>query len=159
MTKKEKAKKFYVEDGYGVSEIAGLLQVERGTVYYYKNSDYKKSIDWDELRYIHTMNPKATEDKERMFLSVLIQEFDKALVELKESDIEEKLQKLESFAQTYYKLKIPDKKTNVKVQKTEIIKEVIKKISTIAIEEKHQEAAQFLSEHSERIVEDILRNA
>lgn len=158
MTKKEKAKKFYVEDGYGVREIAGLLQVERGTIYYYKNSDEKKGIFWDELRYMHTMNPKATEDKEKMFLSVLIQEFEKALVELKESDIEKKLQKLESFAQTYYKLKIPDKKTNVKVQKTEIIKEAITKIANIAIEEKHQEVAQFLSEHSERIVEDILRN-
>lgn len=159
MTKKEKAKKFYVEDGYGVSEIAGLLQVERGTVYYYKNSDLKKGVDWDELRYINTLNPKGTEDKEKMFLSVLIQEFDKALVELRESEIEKKLQKLESFAQTYYKLKIPDKKTNVKVQKAEIIKEVITKIANIAIKEKHQEAAQFLSDHSERIIEDLLRNA
>ncbi len=158
MTNKQKAKRFFVEDGYSVTDIAGLLQVSRPSIYYYKNSDKTKGIDWDELRYVNACDPKDTADKEKMFLSVLIQEFDKALMELKDSDLESKLAKLESFAHTYYKLKIPDKSTTVKVQKTAIIKEVITKLAELSIELKQTQVAQFLSDNAERILQDLLKD-
>ncbi len=159
MTKKDKAKKFYIEDDKSVADIAVALNINKNTVYYYKNSDFKKGIDWDELRYISTLNPEDTQDKEKIFLSVLIKEFDKALVDLAKSDIEKKLLKLESFARTYYKLKIPDNKTDVKVQKTQIIKEVITKLANLSIELNQKQVAQFLSDNADRILQDLLKNA
>lgn len=158
MTKKEKAKKFYVEDEKSVADIATALNVKKGTVYYYKKSDLEKGIDWDELRYIATLNPEDTHDKEKIFLSVLIKQFDKALVDLANSDLIEKLELIEGYAKTYYKLKIPDNKTDVKVQKTQVVKEVITKIINIAISENHTQVAQFLSDNSDTIMEDLLKS-
>ena len=158
MTKKDKAKKFYIEDDKSVADIAVALNINKNTVYYYKNSDFKKGIDWDELRYISTLNPEGTQDKEKIFLSVLIKEFDKALIDLAQSDIEKKLLKLESFARTYYKLKIPDNKTDVKVQKTQIIKEVILKLINIAMQQDNKKVAEFLSHNSDEIIEDLLKS-
>ena len=158
MTKKEKAKKFYVEDDKSVADIATALNIKTATVYYYKSSDLKKGIDWDELRYIATLNPEDTQDKEKVFLSVLIKEFDKALVELAQSDIEKKLLKLESFAKTYYKLKIPQNKIDTKVKKTQIVKEIITKLANLSIELKQHQVAKFLSDNADRILEDLLKD-
>ena len=158
LDKREKARKFYVNDGYSVGDIATALNVKRQTVYYYKSSDLEKGIDWDELKYIETLNPKDTHDKEKMFLTVLIQEFNKALVELQDSEVENKLQKLEQFAKTYYRLKVPDKETGKKLKKDDIAKDVIKKIVSIAVDQENLEVAQFLSDHSETIVQEILKD-
>jgi len=159
MEKREKARKFFVDDGYGVGDIAKALNIQRATIYYYKKTDLEKGIDWDELRYIATLNPEDTHDKEKMFLSVLIQEFNKALIELKNSEVEDKLYKLEQFAKTYYRLKVPDKETGKKLKKDDIAKDVIKKIVALAVDQENMEVAEFLKDNAETIVEDIISNA
>lgn len=159
MTKKEKSKKFYVEDDKSVADIATALNITKGAVYYHKKSDLDKGVDWDELRYIASLDPKDTQDKEKIFLSVLIKQFDKALVDLAESDLIEKLELIEGYAKTYYKLKIPDSKIDAKVQKTQVVKDVITKIINIAIQNNNQQVAEFLSANSDEIMESLLKSA
>lgn len=158
LDKKEMAKKFYIEKFFNISSIAKTLNINRATIYYYKNCDLKKNIDWDELRYINTLNPQNTKNKEKMFLSVLITEFDKALVTLEQSNVEQKLKKLENFANSYYKLKIPDAKTNIKLKKEELVKEVITSIVDLSIKQKNISVANFLKNNSSNIIEKVFKN-
>lgn len=85
-------------------------------------------------------------------------EFEKALEEFKESETEDKLKKLERFASSYYKLKMPQGKIAISVKKIDVLQEFLKKLVDIAVEENHIEVANFLSENASKIVDELLKN-
>ena len=147
--KQKKAYELY-KNGMSLKEIASTLGISRQTV-----SNYKKKFNWDEMLLSeHTID---AENKEKEFILELIKEWDKAVEELKLSNLSNKLTILEKYTKLYYKLKNINQESRVtqKLKKEEIIKETITKIAQLAIKQNDQTVANFLSQNSETIVEMI----
>lgn len=158
--KKQLAKDMYIKENKSIEDICTSLGVSRASFYYYKNRDKTQNqIDWDELKLINAYDKKPTVENEKVFLSTLIIEFEKALEEFKESETEDKLKKLERFASSYYKLKMPQGKIAVSVRKIDVLQEFLKKLVDIAVENNHIEVANFLSENASKIVDDLLKES
>ena len=156
--KKQLAKDMYIKENKSIEDICTSLGVSRASFYYYKNRDKTQNqIDWDELKLINAYDKKPTVENEKVFLSTLIIEFEKALEEFKESETEDKLKKLERFASSYYKLKMPQGKIAVSIKKIDVLQEFLKKLVDIAVENNHIEVANFLSENASKIVDDLLK--
>lgn len=150
----------YIKENKSIEDICTSLGVSRASFYYYKNRDKtQKQIDWDELKLINAYDKKPTVENEKVFLSTLIIEFEKALEEFKESETEDKLKKLERFASSYYKLKMPQGKIAVSIKKIDVLQEFLKKLVDIAVENNHIEVANFLSENASKIVDDLLKES
>ena len=144
--KQKRAYELY-KSGMSLTQIASTLGISRQTI-----SNYKKKFKWDEtLLSEHTIDAK---DKEKEFILELIKEWDKAVEELKQSDLSNKLTILEKYTKLYYKLKNinQESKTTQKLKKEEIIKETITKIAQLAIKQNNQTVANFLSQNSDLIV-------
>lgn len=158
--KKQLAKDMYIKESKSIEDICTSLGVSRASFYYYKNRDKTQNqIDWDELKLINAYDKKPTVENEKVFLSTLIIEFEKALEEFKESETEDKLKKLERFASSYYKLKMPQGKIAVSIKKIDVLQEFLKKLVDIAVENNHIEVANFLSENASKIVDDLLKES
>lgn len=158
--KKQLAKDMYIKENKSIEDICTSLGVSRASFYYYKNRDKTQNqIDWDELKLINAYDKKPTVENEKVFLSTLIIEFEKALEEFKESETEDKLKKLERFASSYYKLKMPQGKIAVSIKKIDVLQEFLKKLVDIAVENNHIEVANFLSENASKIVDDLLKES
>lgn len=158
--KKQLAKDMYIKENKSIEDICVALGISRASFYYYKNRDKTQNqIDWDELKLINAYDKKPTVENEKVFLSTLIIEFEKALEEFKESVTEDKLKKLERFASSYYKLKMPQGKIAVSVRKIDVLQEFLKKLVDIAVENNHIEVANFLSENASKIVDDLLKES
>lgn len=158
--KKQLAKDMYIKENKSIEDICTSLGVSRASFYYYKNRDKTQNqIDWDELKLINVYDKKPTVENEKVFLSTLIIEFEKALEEFKESETEDKLKKLERFASSYYKLKMPQGKIAVSIRKIDVLQEFLKKLVDIAVANNHIEVANFLSENASKIVDDLLKES
>lgn len=158
--KKQLAKDMYIKENKSIEDICVALGISRASFYYYKNRDKTQNqIDWDELKLINAYDKKPTVENEKVFLSTLIIEFEKALEEFKESETEDKLKKLERFASSYYKLKMPQGKIAVSIKKIDVLQEFLKKLVDIAVENNHIEVANFLSENASKIVDDLLKES
>lgn len=158
--KKQLAKDMYIKENKSIEDICTSLGVSRASFYYYKNRDKTQNqIDWDELKLINAYDKKPTVENEKVFLSTLIIEFEKALEEFKESETEDKLKKLERFASSYYKLKMPQGKIAASIKKIDVLQEFLKKLVDIAVENNHIEVANFLSENASKIVDDLLKES
>lgn len=158
--KKQLAKDMYIKENKSIEDICTSLGISRASFYYYKNRDKTQNqIDWDELKLINAYDKKPTVENEKVFLSTLIIEFEKALEEFKESETEDKLKKLERFASSYYKLKMPQGKIAVSIKKIDVLQEFLKKLVDIAVENNHIEVANFLSENASKIVDDLLKES
>ena len=158
--KKQLAKDMYIKENKSIEDICVALGISRASFYYYKNRDKTQNqIDWDELKLINAYDKKPTVENEKVFLSTLIIEFEKALKEFKESETEDKLKKLERFASSYYKLKMPQGKIAVSIKKIDVLQEFLKKLVDIAVENNHIEVANFLSENASKIVDDLLKES
>ena len=150
----------YIKENKSIEDICTSLGISRASFYYYKNRDKTQNqIDWDELKLINAYDKKPTVENEKVFLSTLIIEFEKALEEFKESETEDKLKKLERFASSYYKLKMPQGKIAVSIKKIDVLQEFLKKLVDIAVENNHIEVANFLSENASKIVDDLLKES
>lgn len=157
--KKQLAKDMYIKENKNIEDICLALGISRASFYYYKNKDKTENkIDWDELKLINAYDKKPTIENEKLFLSTLILEFEKALEDFKEDETEDKLKKLERFAGTYYKLKMPQGKVATSIKKIDILQEFLKKLVDIAVEENHIEVANFLSENASKIVDELLKD-
>lgn len=85
--KKQLAKDMYIKENKSIEDICVALGISRASFYYYKNRDKTQNqIDWDELKLINAYDKKPTVENEKVFLSTLIIEFEKALEEFKESE-------------------------------------------------------------------------
>jgi hypothetical protein len=146
-------KKMYI-DGHTPDDICNALSIGRGTYYYHlkKNKD-----EWDNLKYAKSIDVKDLDLKEKEFLSILIDTFEKSFEEIKKSDLENKLQILNEYVKSYYKLKAP-KDIDCKSQVIEAVMNTIYQISDIALEHKNSAVINFLSEHSEIITELALKS-
>jgi len=144
--KSKRAYELY-KSGLSLKEIATALGVTRQTI-----SNWKKKEKWDEL--ILSEHSIDAENKEKEFLLELIKEWDRALIELKESDLANKLTLLEKYTKTYYKLKNinSSSKSALKIKKEDIAKKIILKISNLAIEKKEKNIAEFLSKNADEII-------
>jgi len=142
----KKAYELYKQN-ISLKEIAIILGVSRQTV-----SNWKKKEKWDEL--LLSEQSIDAENKEKEFLLELIKEWDRALIELKESDLANKLTLLEKYTKTYYKLKNINSasKSALKIKKEDIAKKIILKISNLAIEKKEKSVAEFLSKNADEII-------
>lgn len=142
----KKAYELYKQN-ISLKEIATILGVSRQTV-----SNWKKKEKWDEL--LLSEQSIDAEIKEKEFLLELIKEWDKALIEIKESDLSNKLTLLEKYTKTYYKLKNinSSSKLTAKLKKEDIAKKVLLKLSSLAIEKKEKSVAEFLSKFADEII-------
>ena len=142
----KKAYELYKQN-ISLKEIALILGVSRQTI-----SNWKKKEKWDEL--LLSEQAIDAETKEKEFLLELISEWDKALIELKESDLANKLSLLEKYTKTYYKLKNinSSSKLTAKLKKEDIAKKVLLKLSNLAIEKKEKQVAEFLSKWADEII-------
>lgn len=158
--KKQLAKDMYIKENKSIEDICVALGISRASFYYYKNRDKTQNqIDWDELKLINAYDKKPTVENEKVFLSTLIIEFEKALEEFKESETEDKIKKLERFASSYYKLKMPQGKIAASIKKIDVLQEFLKKLVDIAVENNNIEVANFLSENASKIVDDLLKES
>ena len=145
----KKAYELYKQN-ISLKEIAAILGVSRQTV-----SNWKKKEKWDEL--LLSEQVIDAEVKEKEFLLELIKEWDGALIELKESDLANKLTLLEKYTKSYYKLKNVSKNSpyTQKIQKEKVVFSTIQKLAEIAIKEKNEKVAEFFKKHADKIAEEI----
>lgn len=158
MTKHERCKQLYI-DGHSISSIATAVGVSRATVYNYKSEDLKKSIEWDELKYIKQTNATATKDDEKRFLGTLIQNFENAMASLEEiEEPEKRLTILTKFINAYYKIKSPNK-GDCKGAKASGASEAVYAISQLAMESDNLSVVNFLSEYHDVVIERVLSSS
>lgn len=156
--KKQLAKDMYIKENKSIEDICTILGVSRASFYYYKNRDKTQNqIDWDELKLINAYDKKPTVENEKVFLSTLIIEFEKALEEFKESETEDKLKKLERFASSYYKLKMPRNENSKKINKADLLKDFLRKIAQLAIEKGRADIVDFLSKNEDDLIEILIK--
>lgn len=156
--KKQLAKDMYIKENKSIEDICTALGISRATFYYYKNKDKTSNqIDWDELKLINAYAKKPTVENEKVFLSTLIKEFEIALEEFKEDKSEDKLKKLERFASSYYKLKMPRNENSKKINKADLLKDFLRKIAQLAIDKGRADIVDFLSKNEDDLIEILIK--
>jgi len=155
MGKREIYRELYVS-GRTALEIASALDVTEQAVYYHKNSDKKKGLNWDTLRIAKVTDIKDIKEKETTFLSLLLHEYEEAMESLKELDAVARLDALKKYATAYYRLKAP-KETNAKVDKIRVAQDVITQLAELAIDLNHTGTIEFLSQNSDSIIQSVLK--
>ena len=145
----KKAYELYKQN-FSLKEIAAILGVSRQTI-----SNWKKKEKWDELLLSEQVIDANSKEKE--FLLELIKEWDKALTELRQSDLANKLTLLEKYTKTYYKLKNinANSKHTIKLKKEEIVKNTLLKISSLALKTQNKSLAEFLSKYADEIIGEV----
>lgn len=141
--------------GKSISDIALLLGLTRTTIYSYKAKAKTQGVDWDELRFLKATDASDAQKQEEQFVALLIFQFEQALDELDSLDAEKKIGLISKHIDTYYKLK--KQQGNVKVSKAEVAKDVLHRISAIALDKEATEVIQFLSTHADHIVSKVLQ--
>jgi transposase-like protein len=155
-TKKHTVKKLFIE-GKTISFIATALGISRATIYVYKKEDFENGIDWDELSFAQAIDPSGTKLNEKEFLATLIRQFEEALKDLdKLEDPSDKLNLLNEYAKSYYRLKAP-LKNDCKSAVLEASSKTIYTISQLALENDAKETLTFLSQNSDKIIEAVLK--
>ena len=136
--------------GFSLTQIAATMGVTRQTV-----ANWKKKERWEEL--LLSEQVIDAEHKEKEFLLELIKEWDKALLELKNSDLANRLTLLERYTKLYYKLKNTNKEhaTTQKLKKEHLALECIKRLADLAVSKKREDVAQFFSAYSQEIAEAL----
>ncbi len=152
---KEQAKSLFIA-GENITSISTVLGISRATVYAYKKRDLEAGVDWDELKFIKATDKADAITNEQEFVATLINQFEKALEGLDEVEPQKRVEMLSKYVGTYYKLK--QQKDNVKVNQADIVKETIQTLSQLALNHKANEVIQFLADHAETIVSEVLQN-
>lgn len=155
MSKELEAKSLFIA-GESVTSIATVLGVSRATVYAYKKRDLESGVDWDELKFLKATDKADAITSEQEFVATLINQFEKALDGLDEVEPQKRVEMLSKYVGTYYKLK--QQKDNVKVNQADIVKETIQTLSRLALTHKAHDVIQFLADHAETIVSEVLKN-
>ncbi len=152
--KRELIKDMYIKSANrNIEDICTSLGITRANFYYHKNADKKKGIDWDELKLLNAYDKAPTIENEKVFLSTLINEFEKALEEFKDKTAENKLSKLERFAASYYRLKMPRPESKQKINKAELLKEFLMKVAQVAIDKGRSDIVDFLAKNEDELIE------
>ncbi|RBQ28405.1 DUF1804 family protein [Aliarcobacter vitoriensis] len=155
-SKKAVIKKLYIEDGLGDSEIATRLNINRGTVSYHKKKDKDLGIDWDEIRsnknYNNLTSSENFEKNQQQFLTTLFNAFENEKNSIEQiEDPKARLEKLNSFATNYFKLKRPAV-NDCKGVADKASRLVLDTIIDFCDEQNKNDFIDFLNEHFEDIV-------
>lgn len=150
--KHKQAYKLYTQ-GLNLSQIATTLGVSRQSV-----SNWKKRYKWDKELLLDATKKEELQAYEQRFIAGLIKEWEVAIDELQESDLPKKMEILEKYTRSYFKLKAGNFDT--KIAKEKLTKEVayktIKAVADIAKKHNAIEAAEFLAKYADEIV-DLIR--
>ena len=150
----QEIKKAYLS-GKDVSLICKLLNITRSTFYYHKKKALESGDNWDEALLREKREEKEVRASEEYFLAKLINSFDEILKDEGNCSLE----KLNKYAQTYWKLKAPrnDDEFKIKDRLKERGEQVIKEIANLALEQEEQKVIEFLSANSEEIIKRVFK--
>jgi transposase len=152
--KKERIKQLYVA-GESIVDICTALGITRPTVYRYKKEDAKAGIDWDELAYQKSADITGMANKEKEFLSHLINSFEKELEELEKiANPIKRLETLDKYVRSYYRIKAPIK-TDCRVQVFEALSLLIHEMGALATQREDRVVIEFLSQNGDLLIEKI----
>lgn len=157
MVDTKKIKEMYVK-GMSITDIASALNITRQTIYRYKSRDENEGIFWDELRLQASRDVGDIKVKEAIFINTLISSFDKFIQKANDENeglSEKVLEKLNSYAKTYWSLKAPAR-LDTKELTLEVAKKTLEKIANLALEKKDNAVITFLSENSDLIVKEVV---
>jgi len=156
MSKHQHAKDLYLS-GSKIATIAELLGISRTAIYSYKKKDHARGMDWDDMRFLKATDANDAQKKEEQFVALLIFQFEKALDNMDAMDDaspEKKLAIISKHIDTYYKLK--KQQNNPKVSKAAIAKDVLHKLSEVALQKEATAVIRFLSTHADEIVSAVI---
>lgn len=154
---REKIKEAYL-NGMQIDDICTMLNISRGNFYYHKKEDLKRGVNWDFLALDKERDTESIKDKEARFLKTLIISFEKFID--KSDELEpDMLEKLHKYAETYWKLKAPQKNDAFasKKEREHIAKKTIEGIANLALQEQNEAVVQFLSQNAELIIQSIFK--
>ncbi|ANV98295.1 hypothetical protein BBW65_07050 [Helicobacter enhydrae] len=141
--------------GKEISSICTLFDITRSTFYYHKKKAKEAGDDWDEAFLREKRGEEEIKASEEYFLATLIASFEKALLE----GANPSLEKLNKYAQTYWKLKAPknDDEFKLKDKLREKAELTIKELAHLALELEQKEVIDFLSTHHEEIIKRVFK--
>ncbi|WP_305862500.1 DUF1804 family protein [Helicobacter cholecystus] len=147
-------KKAYLS-GKEVSSICTLFNITRSTFYYQKRKAKESGDDWDEALLREKREEKEVRASEEYFLATLINSFEVALTQ----ESKPSLEKLNKYAQTYWKLKAPknDDEFKLKDRLRQRAEQTIKVIANLALELEEQKVVEFLSAQTEEIIKRVFK--
>ena len=150
-------KELFIE-GKNTAEICEIAGISRPTFYAHKKRDeLKQGISWEELALSANRTTESLTTKEAIFLNSLFRSFDRFLKKAENDELsDETLERLHIYARTYYNLKAP-KNLNEKEIIQKATGETIIKIRELALKNKNEAVAKFLSEFSDEIISEILK--
>jgi len=139
--------------GLSLTQIATTLGVSRQSV-----SNWKKRYNWDKELLLDATKQEELKAYEQRFIAGLIKEWEAAIDELQESDLPKKMEILEKYTKSYFKLKAGNFDTSLAKEKLtkEVAYKTIKAVALIAKKHNAIEAAEFLSKYADEIV-DLIR--
>lgn len=154
---RDKIKEAYVR-GMCIDNICTTLNISRGNFYYHKKEDLKRGINWDILALNKERDIESIKEKEARFLRTLILSFEK-FIEKSEELEPETIEKLHKYAETYWKLKAPQKNDVFasRKQSEDIARKTIEGIAKLALQEQNEAVVQFLSQNAELIIQTIFK--
>lgn len=156
LSKKEEIKRLYV-DGKSVEEVCLACSITRATFYYHKKKSLKEGVNWELLRLQRHRGVEDIEEKEAVFLSTLIESFDRFIQSSKSEELSPStVEALHKYATTYWKLKAP-KEIDAKSLSMKVAEETLRKIGEMALEENNQEVSRFLAKNADRLIAEILK--
>ena len=143
--------------GVDVDGICEILHITKPVFYYHKNQEYKKGSNWDTIALRKARDEDEIKVREAVFLKTLIASFDK-FIETQPEMSDETLNKLEKYAQTYWRLKAPTKADEFAVagKIEQAAKDTIKAIGELALELENSVVCKFLSENADEILSRAL---
>lgn len=157
MANVDEIKQMYIK-GMNITDIASALNITRQTIYRYKSRDEQDGVFWDELKLQASRDVGDIKLKEAIFINTLISSFDKFIQKANDENdglSEQVLEKLNSYAKTYWSLKAP-MKLDEKALTLDTAKKVIKKIADLALLQKDTQVVEFLSKNSDQIIKQVL---
>ena len=146
--KHRQAYKLYAQN-IPLTHIATAIGVSRQTV-----SNWKKKYDWDAEILLDATDTEELKAKEQQFVAQLIRRWEEATDELEASDTPKKLELLQKFTQSYYRLKAAGGDCKFAREKLtrEVAYQTIQEMAQIALHNQAREVAEFMSTHADEIV-------
>ena len=156
MKKRDIFRELYVEHGFSLRQIAEKYKCSYSTVQRYKALDKKNGIDWDELRLQKNLSQEEFENRKRAFLLAIFDSFMKAKDQIDSvSDPIQKVELLDKFTNSYYKVTLTAKKDDPEIVILDLITEIINIFCEIARKKDKSEVIKFFLDHTEEIKNEI----
>ncbi len=155
--RREVARNLYIS-GCPIDEIAARVGKCRATIFRWKNLDQKRGIDWDRLKLERHLGEQEFKSKHQVFLFALFSAFEKDLTRLNEiEDPEKRLDLLERYSNSYYKLMNAAKREAPEIAIAEVAGKTLEKVAKLAAEEGKRDILEWLLSNIEPIKGEIIK--